>query len=1161
MTGAYVPKIHELLDRDPRTSELANKGQARIGDAAAAGFDPEDRAELETFVCDGRFADGLLRIVERFLADLSGKRQEAAWVSGFFGSGKSHLLKMLAHLWTNTSFPEGATARTLVPGGLPPEVRDGLAELDTRARRIGERPFAAAGTLLEGNERVRCAVLAILLRARGLPSGIPQARFCFWLRDEGIFDDIRTRVETGENRRPWRQELNNFLVSGRIAEALLAANPDFAAGPKDVRRQLAAQFPPMTGDLTTEEFVGLARKALAGNGAIPLTVLILDEAQQYIGTSGERAAVFTEVAEAIQTEFDSRVALVASGQSALSQMDLLQKLRDRFRIKVELTDADVEVVTRQVLLRKKPSAEARLEEMFAACEGEIERHLQGSALGPRASDRTDRFLDYPLLNTRRRFWEASLRAVDAAGVRSQLRSQLSILHNALARLADRELGAVIPASDLFHEVASDLVNSGVLLNEVHTRILQLAKSDNGRLRRDLAALVFLIGKLPREAAVDTGIRADAATLADLLVGDLRADSSSFRQQVAAALDGLAEKRVLMKIGSEYRIQTTEGAEWDGDFQKQSTAAGADEVAVGAERDRRLGAGVDAAVSSIRLRHGASRERRNLALHRGGEHPPVNGSVIPVWLRDGWHVSERAFERDARAAGHDDPTLHVFVPKRDADALRQRIVAALAAQRVLDHRGVPHTEAGREARASLQSRLTEAREGLEGIVRSLLREARLVQSGGGEVAGDSLADRIESGARASLARLFPRFSDGDHARWAEALKRAVEGSETPFAPLGWQRDTQDHPVARKVLTTVGAGARGTDVQRTLAAPPFGWPRDAVDAALVALHHAGRLRATRNGEPVAPGGLHQAAVKAAAFRPEAVVLTVEQKLAIRSLLRQVGVRFERDEESEGVHEFLRQIHTLAERASGDPPLPALPVSPLLEELRQMTGNELLLAVHDYRSELAGLHEERTALAARTASRQEQWELATALHRHAAELSVVGDVTPELEAIRSQRSLLADSDPVASQLARLAEALRRETADLRDALGTAIRGADDQLAANPHWARLDSAQQAEICRRHHLLPPSELDLSTNTTLRRTLDERSLSAWRAEVDAVPARVARALTDAVARDDQKPQPQGVTAVTLRRATLADEAAVRDWLRETESELVAGVKNGPVTIR
>ena len=1157
-------KIHELLDRDPRVSALANKGQARIGDAADPALDGEDRAELEFFVCDGRFSDGLQRILERFLADLGGKRQEAAWVSGFFGSGKSHLLKMLAHLWANRAFGDGATARSLVPGGLPPEIRAALTELDTRARRIGKPPLAAAGTLLGGNERVRSAVLSILLRARGLPSGIPQARFTFWLQDEGILDQVRDAVEHGEDPRDWRKELNNFLVSRRISEALLAASPTFAAGPKDVRKQLAAQFPPPTGDLTTEEFVDLARKALAEDAALPLTVLVLDEAQQYIGDSGERSAVFSEVAEAIQTEFDTRVALVASGQSALSQTPALQKLRDRFRIKIELTDADVEVVTRKVLLAKKPSAGTAIREVFDAHEGEVSRHLRETALGPRASDREDGVKDYPLLGTRRRFWEASLRAVDAAGVRSQLRSQLAILHNALSRLADRNLGAVIPASELFHEVSSDLVSSGVLLNEIHTRIQQLDDaSAEGRRRRDVAALVFLIGRLPREAAVDTGVRADATTLADLLVEDLTEDSGPFRQQVADALEALADERVLMKIGAEYRIQTTEGAEWDAELQRQSASLRSDEAAVGAERDRLFGTAVEAAVSAVRPRQGASRERRTLRIHRAGEPPAPDGRSVTVWLRDGWQVSAREFDRQARGAGITDPTLYIHIAKRESDALRQRIVAALAAQRVLDQRGVPHSEAGREARASMESRLAEACEGRDGIVRGLLREARVLRGGAEEVFGDDLAAKITHGAAASFARLFPRFPEGDHAQWAVALRRAAERSERPFAPLGWDRDPAEHQVATEVMNAVGAGARGTEVHRTLGAAPFGWPQDAVDAALIALHAAGRLRATRNGEPVPPGRLNQAGVKAAIFRPEQVVLTVEQKLALRGLLRRAGVAVVRDEEQQGVAQFLGGLRELGYRAGGEPPLPTSPASPLLDDLIRKTGNEQLLAVHDHRDELERLLAEWTALTERAAPRRLQWELATALRRHAAGLPVHDEIAPELDVILIERSLLDETDRVAPQAAKVAAALRKEVTALRKTLDVVVGEAEEELAADPNWARLDPAQREAILRQHSLTRPPPLDVSTDEALRQTLNDRPLSSWRAEADAVATRLARVQAAAAelaapgAPETRRPKP---TTVTLRRATLDDEQAVRNWLSESETALVEAVRHGPVTI-
>ena len=310
-------KIHELLDRDPLQVRLAKNGQARI----TGGEDPkvmrELREELETFVCRGKFADALQRILERYLANFDASRQDAVWVSGFFGSGKSHLLKMLAHLWVNTKFEDGVTARGLVDPRLPPEVRDALRELDTRARRIGKPPVAAAGSLLGGNVgHVRLSVLSILLRACGRPEQYPQARFCLWLRDNDLLERVRGAVEgAGRN---WGRELNNLYVSPAIANALIEVDPSLAEDVRGVRRLLSDQYPQRKADISTDEFVDAARQARAPDGEVPATILVLDEVQQYINEAQDRSATITELAEAVQTHFESRALLVAAGQSALS---------------------------------------------------------------------------------------------------------------------------------------------------------------------------------------------------------------------------------------------------------------------------------------------------------------------------------------------------------------------------------------------------------------------------------------------------------------------------------------------------------------------------------------------------------------------------------------------------------------------------------------------------------------------------------------------------------------------------------------------------------------------------------------------------------------------------------------------------------------------------
>ena len=1168
-------KIYEVLDRDPRTARLANNGQARIADVADGAALEELRAELETFVCDGQFGDALQRILDRYLVNLGTPKQDSTWVSGFFGSGKSHLLKMLTHLWVNTPFPDGTTARGLVRGGLPDEVQAQLRELDTHAHRAGRSPVAAAGTLLGGSvDHVRHSVLSILLRARGLPAQYPQARFCFWLREQGLLAGVRGAVEAAG--KDWLRELNNLYVSPVIADAIIAADAGFAADARAARQLLTQQFPPLRTDISTEQFIEAARLALSETGELPHTVLVLDEVQQYINEAQDRSAALTEVAEAVQTQFDSRVMLVGAGQSALSAgTPALMWLRDRFRIAVELTDADVEAVTRKVLLHKRPSAGPAIEQMFERHAGEVARHLQGTRVGSRPEDAHNRVADYPLLCTRRRFWEACFQAADAAGSHSQLRSQLRILHDSLENVADRSLGAAIPASDLFNALAPSLVSTGVLLNELNTRIQKLddGSSDEGQLQRDLCGLVFLIGKLPRQEGTDLGVRANAGTLADLVIDDITTDSGPRRHEIAHTLELLAKDGVLMKVGEEYRLQTTEGAQWDRAFRERRQAL--TEVEIATRRDQLFARVVQEVLGEIKPVQGQARLRRKLAMHTGTEPPTANGEVVSVWLRDGWSCGRNDVENEARRLGADDPTLHIHLPKKSADLLRGHILDVEAARQVLDHYGVPASPEGREARESMASRHAGAAQDRDAIVRDVLRAATVLQGGGTETFGEGLSEKLRTGAEASLARLFPRFDDGDHRGWDAAVTRARQGADQPLKVVGWDGATDAHPVAKEVLGAIGPGARGTAIHKALKAAPYGWPQDAVDAVLIALHRAGHLRATRNGQPVIAGALDQAGIKTAEFRPEKVRLTTSQRIALRGLFGRLGVNTKSGEEENRAPEFLGALIKLASRAGGPAPLPPVPDAATIDDFKRLAGSEQLAEIHARKDDLEQRIEEWTSLAERAEARMPAWKLVRALYGHANGLPVAAGVGADMDAVVAQRSLLAETDHVRPIVATLAGALRAVLVEKHQELTGAIEAARTTLAGDATWARLDAAAQDEIRRRLGLDAPPALNVATDGDLLRTLDARSLAAWRSEIDAVDTRVGQALQEAAKQIDadkppgsgdaaagaSPPTPPRTITVQVRRGTLPDEAAVREWLREQEQKLNEAVRHGPVIVR
>ncbi|MFO1055116.1 MAG: BREX system P-loop protein BrxC [Planctomycetota bacterium] len=1146
-------KIHELLDRDPRRSALANTGQARIVDKPDDRSTQELRAELETFVCDGQYGEAIDRILRGFLTHVDKSSQVAAWVSGFYGSGKSHLLKMLAHLWVDTEFADGTTARSLVRA-LPVDVQASLRELDTLARRGKVRLVAAAGTLPSGRaDDVRLTVLSIVLRSQGLPESYPQAQFTFWLREQGFLDKVRAAVESA--KKDWLRELTNLYVSPVIARAVLACDPNFASDEREARKVLREQFPDRQSDISTAEFLAALRQALVDDGDLPYTILVLDEVQQYIGSDDTRATTVVDLAEAIAKQCDSRILLVASGQAALTATPQLHKLRDRFRITAQLSDADVEVVTRKVLLQKKPSALAAVTAVLDKNAGEVSKHLLDTRLAERREDSKTRDLDYPLLPTRRRFWEEAFRAVDKAGNHSQLRSQLRILHDALQRVAESPVGSVITADVLFDAIAADLVNSGVLPNEINNKIRGLDDgTDRGKLRQRLCGLVFLINKLPREAALDTGVRASARILADLLIPNVDVDSGPLRQRIATELADLAALGTLMQVDDEYFLQTTEGAEWERAYRERVGALLQRDADLYRLREQVIGSAVQDVLGGIRLLHGQARQKRSLVLHADADDEPRPSDQVTVWLRD--QKTNREVEDAARRRSAKDPVVHVQLPKRGED-LRTRIAEFEAARQIIAEKGVPSSPEGQQARDSMLSRQRTAELARNSLVQDLLAAARVLQGGGSEVFGESLQQKLETAAQASLARLYPRFADvdADLKAWGAAVEQARTGSDRPFRLLGWERAVEDHPVAREVQGLLVNSKRGTDVRRELKAPPYGWPQDAIDAALIAMHRSGTLRAVLNGQVLGPGQLDQAKIQSAEFRLEKVKLGTEDKLALRGLFQKLQVACKNGEEEQKAREFLAELQRLVEAAAGGPPLPARPNTKWLDDLKAEAGTAQLDAILKQRVQLEAVIAESQGLRKEAEQRLPGWELLVSMLRHADALPIAEEIAPEIAAIREQRSLLSGADPVPSLLARLTAALRAAVTEQRAAFDQAYRDAENALAGDANWERLDDAGRTAILQQRGLLAPIAPSLKTDHDLLAELERQSLRARFDAVGAVPEKVRQVLEDAAKKLEPKAR-----RVALRPATLVSADEVRAWVEEQRQRLLDEVKQGPVIV-
>jgi hypothetical protein len=140
----------------------------------------------------------------------------------------------------------------------------------------------------------------------------------------------------------------------------------------------------------------------------------------------------------------------------------------------------------------------------------------------------------------------------------------------------------------------------------------------------------------------------------------------------------------------------------------------------------------------------------------------------------------------------------------------------------------------------------------------------------------------------------------------------------LSQVGHLGDPTKHPVCRRVLDFIGAGKKGKDVQEYFRSAPFGWPKDAIDGALLVMLLAGNLRATINGRP-AQASLPQNQVGVASFYVDVPPLNVQQRLDLKALFQKVGITTHNGKESEAAAQFLQKLVGLMESAGGDAPRP--------------------------------------------------------------------------------------------------------------------------------------------------------------------------------------------------------------------------------------------------
>jgi hypothetical protein len=456
---------------------------------------------------------------------------------------------------------------------------------------------------------------------------------------------------------------------------------------------------------------------------------------------------------------------------------------------------------------------------------------------------------------------------------------------------------------------------------------------------------------------------------------------------------------------------------------------------------------------------------------------------------------------------------------------------------------------------MQTRLESAQKSRDSAIEEVLNETQVYIAGGDSIGGMLLETKIEEAAKACLDRLYPRFHEADHPDWRRVLDQARKGDGAAMEVVGHKADPENHPVCAAILQFVGSGKKGTEVRKHFTIPKYGWPQDAVDAALVVLHTTGKIQARQSGEPIPTGKLEQRNITTAEFRVEHITLAKVELIALRGLFGKAGSTVPPGQESQAAAKFLAQMKALGESAGGEAPRPRRPDLAHVEDLLQRVGNDQLKAIHVQSDRLLKEIAEWKARAEKIAQREPRWRIAVTLLQHADGLPEAAEVRPEIAAIEQNRSLLSEPDPVPGVIARLTEALRRS---LKDAQGACVAAHDAGLAeleGSTTWQKLSPDQRYELLSQSGSRAVPEIAVGTTEEILDTLRQTKLSELRAIGDALPTRFSNALSAAAKLLEPKAQ-----HVKLPGGTIRDEDDLKSWLRSAEDQIRSKMADGPVIL-
>ena len=491
------------------------------------------------------------------------------WISGFFGSGKSHFLKMLSYILENKEIDGRKTVEYF---------RDKFTDDPATFMLIDKATKNLTETILfnidiEGSiNKDKTAVLRVFAKMFYNHLGFYGEN----LKVAKLEQFIAKQGKTQEFRRVFKEKNGEEWFEARDAFAFF--EDDVVATLTEVLGMSeTAAHNWFDGTETTEmsiaQLVSEIKDYVRTKPKNFRLLFMIDEVGQYIGTDTDLLLNLQSLVEKIGSECNGSVWIVCTGQEAIDEIirvreNEFSRIQARFKNRLSLTSSSVDEVVQKRILKKKGSVVPDLEALYARNDSVL-RNLftfTDSVLDIKGySGPNDFVVNYPLVPyqfilMQRVFNEIRKHGNAGKHQSNGERTMLSAAQETVQKLQDKDETTLVPFYMFYDTLHSFLDGS---IRRVIERCERAADNGDGIEQYDVSVLKLLY--LVRYISND--IKATLDNIVILMADNIGTDKIALREKVRNSLNRLLSQNYIGRSGDVYNFLTDEEQDIQSEIKK------------------------------------------------------------------------------------------------------------------------------------------------------------------------------------------------------------------------------------------------------------------------------------------------------------------------------------------------------------------------------------------------------------------------------------------------------------------------------------------------------------------------------------------------------------------------------------------------------------------